>query len=76
MECPKCKGWIDTNSTIASHHECPKPVAPSLSESEKFFAHLNNGEVSLEPTFTNLVSEDGLVQRKGFRVLITPKKEG
>ena len=39
------------------------------SESEKFFAHLNNGEVSLVPEETRLMTHV-------FRVLITPDKGG
>ena len=42
------------------------------SESEKFFAHLNNGEVSLK-----FDVEHGNVQTiKGIRIVVTPKEVG
>lgn len=41
MICNNCSRWI--SGTDAVPHIC---AATSQSESEKFFAHLNNGEVS------------------------------
>ncbi len=71
--CNVCHEFFKTSWERDQHFRnahVPTPIfTPPLSESEKFFAHLNNGEVELE-----LMHEIDKVPQL-WRVLITPKEE-
>ena len=65
--CARCGGRGGVHSP-----KCVSNPNPIQSESEKFFAHLNNGEVYLK-----LDVEHGNVQTiKGILVVIVPKEVG
>ena len=54
-------------------HQNPKYYNPPQSESEKFFAHLNNGEVVLREV---LWSERSAPTSTEYRVVVIPKEVG
>lgn len=71
--CLGCGGGGAPHDINNPHHSLnmQKLIQP-LTEQEKFFAHLNNGEVGLEPYYYKDLN--GVHSRGGFRLVIIQKE--
>jgi hypothetical protein len=63
--------FLEAHKVVHAEGYKDTELAQSQSESEKFFAHLNNGEICLVPEFVNAQT----FMPKTIRIIISPKAD-